>query len=86
MEHAFHIIDEPSDASVGLLVRNLQSDSANKGLSPRTYAHRARVIRQQREALRLKVASDTGEKGKQLAKAMRKTSRAPDHREEGGQG
>jgi hypothetical protein len=33
-----------------------------------------------------KVARDADEDSKQLAKRMRKASRAPDHREDGGQG
>jgi hypothetical protein len=82
----FRLTDEPSELSVSLLNRSLNDDSAMKGVSPRIYAHRSRVIRQQTELLALKVARDADENGKQLAKRMRKASRLPDHREEGGQG
>lgn len=43
----FALPGEPTDSSIGLLNLSLRSDSANKGLSPKNYAHRARVIRQQ---------------------------------------
>ena len=43
--------DGPSVASVALLAQSLRSDCANKGVSTRNYAHRARVIRQQTELL-----------------------------------
>jgi hypothetical protein len=82
----FQLSDEPSDVSVSLLIRSLRTDSATIGVSPRVYAHRSRVIRQQTEILALRVAADADEKSMQLAKRMRKASRAPDHREEGGQG
>ena len=85
-EQAFHLTDEPSEVSVSLLIRSLKTDSATRGVSPKIYAHRLRVIRQQTEILTLKVATDADEKRMQLAKRMRKVSRAPDHREEGGQG
>jgi len=48
---AFHLPDEPSELSLRLLVRSLRDDSAKKGISPKTYAHRLRVIRQQTELL-----------------------------------
>jgi hypothetical protein len=82
----FRLPDEPSELSVSLLNRSLRDDSALKGVSPKVYAHRSRVIRQQTELLALRVARDADEDSKQLAKRMRKASRAPDHREEGGQG
>jgi hypothetical protein len=44
------------------------------------------VIRQQTELLALNTARDADEKSKQMAKRMRKASRSPDHREEGGEG
>jgi len=47
----FHLPDEPSDLSVGKLVLSLRSDCQNKAVSPKNYAHRARVIRQQSELL-----------------------------------
>ena len=84
-EQPFHLTDEPSEVSVSLLIRSLKTDSAARGVSPKIYAHRSRVIRQQTELLTLKVAADAGEKSMRLAKRMRK-ARAPDHREEGGQG
>jgi len=34
-----------------LLIRSLKDDSSTKGVSPRNYAHRLRVIRQQTELL-----------------------------------
>ena len=39
--------DKPTAASVSLLIRSLQTDSATRGVSPANYAHRSRVIRQQ---------------------------------------
>lgn len=47
----FHIPDEPSASSVGLLTISLRSDCERKGVSSKNYAHRARVIRQQTELL-----------------------------------
>ena len=47
----FHLKDEPSELSVSLLVGSLRTDSAAKGISPKAYAHRSRVIRQQTELL-----------------------------------
>jgi hypothetical protein len=85
-EQPFHLTDEPSEVSVSLLIRSLKTDSATRGVSPKIYAHRSRVIRQQTELLTLKTAIDGDEKSMHLAKRMRKASRAPDHREEGGQG
>ena len=85
-EQPFHLTDEPSEVSVSLLIRSLKTDSATRGVSPKIYAHRSRVIRQQTELLTLKVATDADEKSMQLAKRVRKASRAADHREEGGQG
>ena len=84
-EH-FHLPDEPSELSISLLIRGLRTDSATKGVSPKVYAHRSRVIRQQKRLLALNEASNADEKAKQLAKRARKASRPPDHREEGGQG
>jgi hypothetical protein len=43
--------EEPSDLSIRLLALSLSSDCENRGVSPRNYAHRARVIRQQTELL-----------------------------------
>lgn len=43
--------DEPTDSSISALTRHLRSDSEKKGVSPKNYAHRARVIRQQEELL-----------------------------------
>jgi hypothetical protein len=43
--------DEPTESSISALTRNLRSDSEKKGVSPKNYAHRARVIRQQKELL-----------------------------------
>lgn len=82
----FLLSDEPSELSLSLLVRSLRNDSATEGVSPKNYAHRSRVIRQQTELLALNVAGDAEEESKQLAKRMRKASRASDHRDEGGQG
>jgi len=47
----FHLLDEPSDLSVRLLILNLRSDCENKGVSSKNYAHRSRVIRQQTDLL-----------------------------------
>ena len=81
-----HLAEEPTELSISLLVRSLKRDSATKGVSPRNYAHRSRVIRQQKDLLARKTLGDADEINKQSAKRLRKTSRAPDHREEGGQG
>lgn len=43
--------DEPTESSISALMRNLRSDSETKGVSSKNYAHRARVIRQQKELL-----------------------------------
>lgn len=43
--------EEPSELSIRLLALSLSSDCENRGVSPRNYAHRARVIRQQTELL-----------------------------------
>lgn len=85
-EQPFHLSDKPSELSVSLLIRSLKTDSATRGVSPRNYAHRSRVIRQQTELLSQEMAGDAAEKSKQLEKGLRKASRAPDHREEGEQG
>ena len=85
-ERSFHLRDEPTELSISLLSRSLETDSVMRGVSPQNYANRSRVIRQQTELLAKKVAGDAAEKSKQAAKAMRKVSRASDHREEGGQG
>jgi hypothetical protein len=82
----FRLTDEPSELSVSLLIRSLRADSAAKGVSPKNHAHRSRVIRQQTELLALNTARDADEKSKQLAKRVRKASRSPDQREEGGEG
>jgi hypothetical protein len=82
----FHLPDKPSELSVSLLIRSLRADSATKGVSPKNYAHRSRVIRQQTVLLAMNLADDADQKSKVLAKRLRKASRAPDHREEGGQG
>ena len=86
LKHPSHLTNEPSELSVSLLTRSLQADSAKKGVSSKNYAHRSRVIRQQTQLLALNTARDADEKSKQLAKRMRKASRSPDHREEGGEG
>jgi hypothetical protein len=44
------------------------------------------VIRPQTELLAKRATADLAAKNRQSAKIMRKASRAPDHREEGGQG
>lgn len=81
-EEPFRLKDEPTEVSVSLLVHNLKVDSATRAVSPKNYAHRLRVIRQQTELLTLEVAGDADERGMKLAKRKR----PPDHREEGGQG
>ena len=85
-ERPFHLSDKPNELSVSLLIRSLKTDSATRGVSPRNHAHRSRVIRQQTELLSRQLAGDAAEKSKQLEKGLRKSSRAPDHRDEGGQG
>jgi hypothetical protein len=85
-EQASHLSDKPSVLSVSLLIRSLKTDSATRGVSPRNYAHRSRVIRQQTKLLAQEMAGEPAEKSRELAKGLRKASSAPDQREEGGQG
>lgn len=85
-EQPFHPSDEPTELSISLLVRSLETDSTTRGVSSKNYAHRSRVIRQQTELLAKKAAADLAAKNRQSTKIMRKASRSPDHREEGGQG
>lgn len=84
----FHLLDEPSAASVSLLTSSLRDDSAKGLVSPKMYAHRSRVIRQQSILSKLRIGDspDTIDEGKRQAKRMRKAARPEDHREEGGQG
>jgi len=60
--HPFHLTEEPTELSVSLLARSLRIDSATKGVSPKNYAHRSRVIRQQTELLARKMAGDADQK------------------------
>ena len=48
---SFHLSDDPSESLLRALVRRLRDDSAKKEISPKNYAHRLRVIRQQTELL-----------------------------------
>ena len=84
----FHLVDEPSDASLSLLTCSLSDDSAKGLVSPKMYAHRSRVIRQQSRLLGLRTGGspDAVEEIKRQAKRVRKAARPKDHREEGGQG
>ena len=52
----FALPDEPTELSIRLLALRLSSDSEKKGVTPKNYAHRARVIRQQRALLALRHA------------------------------
>ena len=61
-EQPFHFTEEPTELSVSLLDRSLRVDSATKGVSPKNYAHRSRVIRQQTELLARKMAGDADRK------------------------
>ena len=79
-------LEEPTELSVSLLVRGLQTDLATKDVSSKNHAHRSRVIRQQTELLAKNEAGAAAEKSKQSSKRMRKAARLPDHRDEGGQG
>ena len=58
----FHLTEEPTELSVSLLARSLRIDSATKGVSPKNYAHRSRVIRQQTQLLARKMAGDADRK------------------------
>jgi hypothetical protein len=80
-----YLLDKPTSESVGLLVRALHLSHVTRSISPKNHAHRSRVIRQQTELLALE-AYAKDEATKHRAKQMRKASRAPDHRDEGGQG
>ena len=76
----FHLLDEPSRLSVSVLTSSLCHDSTTRGVSPKMYAHRSRVIRQQTKLL------EAIEKTRRQDKRMRKASRPKDHRKEGGPG
>lgn len=77
----FFLLDEPTAASVSLLTSSLRDDSAKGLVSPKVYAHRSRVIRQQSLLSSAHDRPDTIE-----GKRIRKAARPADHREEGGQG
>ena len=79
----FHLADEPTRASVDLLVSSLRHDHDRRAVSPKNHAHRARVIRQQSILL---ASSGATESDKGQAKRQRKEARPEDHREEGGEG
>ena len=61
-EQPFHFTEEPTELSVSLLDRSLRVESATKGVSPKNYAHRSRVIRQQTQLLARKMAGDADRK------------------------
>ena len=58
----FHLVDEPTELSIGLLTRSLSDDGVRKGVSRKGYAHRSRVIRQQTERLAKQVGSTPARK------------------------
>ena len=60
-EQPFRLSDKPSELSVSLLIRSLKTDSATRDVSPRNYAHRSRVIRQQTELLSQEKAGDAAD-------------------------
>jgi hypothetical protein len=64
----FHLLDEPTAQSVSLLTDALRGDSAGGMVSPKAYAHRSRVVRQQTALLMLRQA-DHSERGRFLAAA-----------------
>jgi hypothetical protein len=82
----FHLSDEPTSSSVSMLVVNLRDDSAEGLVSPRVYAHRSRVIRQQSIRLSQQSREALADADASKAKRMRKAARPQDHREEGGEG
>ena len=54
-EHAathFRLADEPSASSVAILANRLRDQSAGGLVSPKAYAHRSRVVRQQMALLK----------------------------------
>ena len=56
-EHAasrFRLADEPSASSVAILANRLRDQSAGGLVSPKAYAHRSRVVRQQMALLKLR--------------------------------
>jgi hypothetical protein len=85
-EKAFTLEDTPTELGVSSLTRSLRDDCANKGVSPKVYAHRARVIRQQTERLALQIALDADCDGNRLATAALKAPSSLQHRETGGEG
>ena len=82
-EEHFHLTDEPTRATVDLLVSSLRSDHLRRAVSPKNDAHRARVIRQQAILLS---SSEASESDKREAKRQRKEARPDDTRDEGGEG
>ena len=62
---AFPKFEKPTELSLGLLISSLRIDGATKGVSPKNYAHRARVIRQQTALLAEGVAGDAVEISRQ---------------------
>jgi len=81
----FKLEDTPSEQGVSLLTRSLRDDCSNKGVSPKNYAHRSRVIRQQTERLALQVARDADQAANRLATEARNAPSSQQHRETGGE-
>ena len=52
----FRLLDEPSSSSVAILADTLRDQSAGGLISPKAYAHRSRVVRQQMALLKLRQA------------------------------
>jgi hypothetical protein len=84
-ENPFTIEDKPSEASVSLLISKLRDDSWSKGVSPKVYAHRSRVIRQQVARLALQVSVEADQGRKRPAGVSPTAARSLDHREIGGE-
>jgi len=82
----FQLSESPTASSVSLLAGNLRDDSARGTVSPRMYAHRSRVVRQQSNLLAQESHEARSDAEASRAKQMRKAARPKDHREEGGQG
>lgn len=84
--NGFEIPDEPTRASVDVLVANLRADHARRSVSPTNDAHRSRVIRQQRIMMERNEQLQALENSKRDGKRLRREARPADHRDEGGQG
>ena len=57
----WHLQDHPTPASVSRITNALRDQSAQGTVSPKSYAHRSRVVRQQTALLERNQAADSGQ-------------------------